>query len=324
VRYAGRIRRFAQISGFVLLTAVLLVGALAASSRLLLGEYTLLQGLTRIYEAPGGRFQALRRFREAEGRGPVDIALLGASHTYRGYDPRLFEAAGHRVMILGSTAQTPLNGYYVAERYLPILEPRLVVLEVFHGTLANDGLESSRDLLVNTPWSWSMQRMALATWNLGAAAFAAAKGFGFAGSEAHAEQREIEGETYVAGGYCESPGRRTKRMDGGPLSFTVLPRQLAYLRATSDLARKSGAQVLWVSHPLPRDYLDRIDDRAGRRRAVDDEAARAGVEYWDFSEMDLDPLEHFKDPLHMNAEGVARFDAAFIERLTESGRLSPR
>src|SRR5580700_4956105 len=154
----------ARVAGFLVLTAALFVAALAASSRLRFGAYTLLQTMTGNELTPGGRYQSLRRFREAEERGPVDIVFFGSSHAYRGFDPRIFAAAGYAAQNLGSTNQTPLNTLYLAERYLPALRPRLVVLEVYYQTLSSDGLEACRDLAVNTPASWPMTKMAVATW----------------------------------------------------------------------------------------------------------------------------------------------------------------
>lgn len=312
-------QQLSRVAAFALLTMALLVAALVASSRLRYDRYTLLQGLTRNYVEVGGQFQTLRRFREADARGHVDMVFLGASHTYRGFDPRLFR---HTSMNLGSTNQTPLNGYYIAMRYLPALSPRLVVLEVGYNTLTTDGLESCRDLLVNTPSSWPIDRMAVATWNLGAMGFAMAKSLGLTPNESEAQQREVAGETYVAGGYCETVGNRDALMTGGPIFFEIKPRQLDYLGEISDLVRARGADVLWVTLPVSRDYMRRIANRDELKRRIDHAASRAGVDYWDYSEsLELDPLADFKDVLHLNAEGVAKFNRAFIDRLEASTHL---
>jgi hypothetical protein len=316
-------RRLTKIVGFAALVGCLWVLALAAAARIPCGQYTLLAGLTHSYQEPGGMFQSLRRFREADERAHVDIVFLGASHTYRGYDPRIFAAAGYQVMNLGSTAQTPMNSYYVAERYLPRLTPRLVVLDVFYKALALDGLESARDLSVNTDWSWPMQRMTVATGNFGAVAFEASRGLGPLAVPVTATQREISGETYVAGGYCETAGNRTELLGDTQIDFELRPLQIDYLVWTSQWAKAHGARVVWTSAPLPSDYTARIKDRESLKKTIEQAAQRADVEWWDMQDsLQLDPLAHFKDTSHLNAEGVKIFDRAFLEKLARAGYLT--
>jgi hypothetical protein len=225
-------------------------------------------------------------------------------------------------MNLGSTNQTPLNSRFVAERWLPSLSPRLVVIEVEHATLAGDGLESARDLLANTPWSWESERMAAATWNLGATSFATAKGLGLAGDESRASQEEIPGETYVAGGYCETRAERSRLAEGEPIHFTVASGQLHHLAELTAFARARGAAVVWVTLPLPKDTLARLADRDEAARTIASAAARSGVPWWDFTDtLDLDPLADFYDVLHVNASGVEKLDRAFLAKLEEVGSI---
>jgi hypothetical protein len=312
-----------RVAGFLLLTAGVYLAALRLCSRIRVGEHTLLQHLTHNPLEPGGRYQSLRRFREAEGWGDVDIVFFGSSHGYRAFDPRLFGAAGYRVYNLSSTNQTPLNAYYLAERYLRGLSPELVVVEVYYHTLTLDGLESCRDLAVNTPSSWPMARMAIATRHLGALSFAVAKGLGLVADESRAEQRAAFGEVYVAGGYCEARGRRAALEPGPPFSVEVLPRQLEYLKDTSALARSLGAQVVWVTHPFPEDHRRRIANYRDVTAQIGRAAAECGVAYWDFNDrLTLDSLEDFQDFHHLSSSGVEKFDRALLEALRSSG-LSP-
>ncbi len=319
--------RLLRVLAFSLLSASLFAIALAGASRTRTGEHTLLQELTKVTVEPGGEFQSLRRFREASAAGRVDIVFLGSSHAYRGFDPRLFAEAGLASMNLGSTNQTPLNSYFVAERWLPSLAPRLVVFELYYQSLASDGLESVHDLEVNTPSSWPMAKMAIATWDLGAMTFSVAKALRLAGDESRAEQRAIAGETYVAGGYCETVRRRAA-LDGRdePIALDVSADQLAWLARATALARTAGAHVVWTSHPLPVDHVRRIAKRAHIREAIDVAAARAGVPYWDFGDsLALDPLADFFDVHHLNASGVAKYDRALLAKLADEGEVtSPR
>ncbi len=307
----------ARVAGFALLTGVLWLAALAIAARVRCGRYTLLQVITRNYLAPGGRFFSLSRFREAARHPPVDVVVFGSSHAYRGFDPRIFAAAGHSLMNLGSTNQTPLNSRWLAEIYLPLLRPKLVIFEVYHQTLAGDGLESCRDLAVNTPASWPMTRMALASYDFGAIGFAASKALGLTADEAGAEQAPVDGERYVAGGYAETGAHRDRLRDGGEnLVFELRSEQLRNLVDATRVARAGGARVIWVMHPLPEDHRRRLENRAASDAAVARAAADAGVPYWNFDErMTLDPLADFSDFHHLSAAGVAKFDRALLAEL---------
>jgi hypothetical protein len=255
----------------------------------------------------------------------VDVVIFGSSHAYRGFDPRIFEAEGLTATNLGSTSQSPLNSRYLAERYLPELRPELVVVEVYYGTLISDGLESTRDLLLNTETSWPMVKMAWATWDLRAIGYASAKLLGFALDEASAQQAPQPGETYVPGGYVEATTRRARLAPGPALDVELRPEQLRQLIALTKLARTYGANVVWVTHPLPADHRERLEARGEIHARITEAAAAAGVAYWDFSyELVLDPLEDFYDFHHLNASGVARFDAAFLRRVTEAGLVHKR
>jgi hypothetical protein len=310
------LRAAKRIVGFFVLTAVVFVAALWSASRVRYGGHTLLQYLTGNTLEPGGRYQSLRRFREAESYGHADIAFVGSSHGYRGFDPRLFSAAGYRSYNLSSTNQSPLNTYFVAKRYLPLLAPRIVVCEIYYPTLANDGYESYRDLAVNTPWSWPMFEMALATRHLGAIDYSIAKALGLTPDEETATQQTIEDETYVEGGYCETERQRGALSDDEPFVARVEPRQLAYLVATTRYATSLGARVVWVTHPLPADHLRLVENYAAVRERITGAAEQAGVVYWDYNDrLTLDPLTQFSDSHHLNASGVKAFNRALIDDL---------
>ncbi len=196
------------------------------------------------------------------------------------------------------------------------------MIEVYYQTLTEDGLEACRDLAVNTPASWPMTKMAAATGNLGAVSFAVAKALGFAGSEAGATQAEIEGETYVPGGYVEAKGHRAELLPGEPFALEPSAEQLRYLERATALARSLGARVVWVTHPLPEDHRRRIAGRAELRARIAAAAAASGVAYRDFDErMTLDPIADFIDFHHLSAAGVEKFDRALIAALQAAAEL---
>jgi hypothetical protein len=311
-----------RTAAFVLLTACLYLGGLWASARLRYGNHTLLQYLTHNLLEPGGNYQTLRRFREVEGVREVDIAFVGSSHGYRGFDPRIFAAAGYRSYNLSSTNQSPLNTYHVAKRYLPALAPRLVVFEIYYPTLHSDGYESFRDLTVNTPWSWPLFEMALATRQSSALNYSVAKALGLTPDESKAMQAPVAGERYVVGGYCETTRQRAQLERAPAFNAIVASDQMDYLAETTRYAASLGARVVWVTHPLPADHLERVRNLSDVRATLAGAAEALAVPYWDYSQtLELDPLTNFADAHHLNATGVALFNQAFLVDLRASGLL---
>lgn len=89
------------------------------------------------------------RLREINKFRDVDILFLGSSHAYRGFDVRVFEKHGFYTFNLGSSAQTPIQTQLLLNRYLNLLNPKLIVYAVSPGIFNSDGLESAIDIISN-------------------------------------------------------------------------------------------------------------------------------------------------------------------------------
>src|SRR5690606_20440173 len=87
------------------------------------------------------------RLGEADTTTHVDILVLGSSHAYRGYDPRIFQERGYRIFNLGSSAQTFLQTEVLMKRYIDSMRPKLVIFDVYPTLFSSDGVESSLELI---------------------------------------------------------------------------------------------------------------------------------------------------------------------------------
>lgn len=96
------------------------------------------------------------RLEEAGEFGHVDVLVTGSSHAYRGFDPRVFAENGLSLFNLGSSSQTPIQTEFLLDRYLDVLTPEVVLLEVYPDLFSNDGTESSWILFQSCPpiWRW--------------------------------------------------------------------------------------------------------------------------------------------------------------------------
>ncbi len=95
------------------------------------------------YNAMSFRISEISEFKK------VDILFLGSSHAYRSFDTRIFRDHGYTSFNFGSSAQTPIQTEMLVEKYLDILQPKLIIYEVYPFTFTLDGLESGLDLLAS-------------------------------------------------------------------------------------------------------------------------------------------------------------------------------
>ena len=115
---------------------------------------------------PSSRGHLYTRMNDLDTIKAVDILILGSSHAYRGFDPRIFRASGYNIFVLGSSAQTPIQTARLAEEYIPKLRPKLVIYEAYPRVVGYDGVESTLDFLANDKLDISLAYLALSSKNI--------------------------------------------------------------------------------------------------------------------------------------------------------------
>ena len=89
------------------------------------------------------------RMQDARQVENIDVLFIGSSVAYRSFDPAVFSEKGISTFNLGSDMQTPRQTYFLLNRYLEQMNPRLVVWAVTPLTLEVEGLESTLDIIAN-------------------------------------------------------------------------------------------------------------------------------------------------------------------------------
>ena len=257
--------------------------------------------------------------REVGEHTDLDIVWVGSSHAYRTFDPRFFDRYGVRTFNLGSTAQTPLNTYYVLRDHLDRLRPRVVVFEMYWTTLEWDGTESALDLISNFDPTRNLARMAVATRDIRIVNAYLRRLFDVR-DRPDPEPNLWEGDTYIGRGFVEKAAdfEASRRWDLD--SIRVSPRQLDYLDRTISLILDAGVDIVVIVQPLPPHALAAIGNRAEIDAALQDLASGRRVPYIDFNEsMVLDSARHFFDAHHLNQAGLAEFLPVLLDRLVNLG-----
>jgi hypothetical protein len=267
---------------------------------------------------------SLVRFQEYRLQRDLDILFVGSSHCYRSFDPRFYDARGLRTFNMGSTSQTPLNSYYLLRDEIGRLRPRLMVIELYWETLANDGLESFLDLNENLAMREELAAMALATRNPRAFNGLLARLLEL--DRPRVEEIELRlgrGDTYVEGGFVERAEELRKAMETERHPVKLQQRQLDYLSRLVELARDSGARVALVIQPVPlatRQAVTNLDEVMERLHRF---AADRRVPLLDFNEtMRLEPDDFF-DHHHLSRTGADKFNRLLLKSLADRGLLPP-
>jgi len=250
----------------------------------------------------------------------VDILVLGSSHAYRGFDPRIFERNGIRVFNLGSSNQTPKQALSLLRTYIDELNPKLVLYEVYPGIFQNDGVESSLDLIANEELNWETLNMAtrvnhLKTYNtLLFDIFMES-----IGANRHFREPEKKGDDlYIPGGYVEkSDGYTRKQKMGRKSSWNFREDQWGFLVEMVNFINKRQGSFLMVQSPVDREYFQLFDNQDEM-----DEKFQSLGDYINFNRlMELEYPKDLYDLHHLRQSGVEKFNEELIKEITERNYL---
>ncbi|MEM7574897.1 MAG: hypothetical protein AAF433_18465 [Bacteroidota bacterium] len=250
---------------------------------------------------------AYQRFQEFDPQRQYDALILGSSHAYRGYDPRIFAEAGLEVFNLGSSSQTLMQTYQLAKAYAQPSTTSFVILDLYEAALIGDGMESTADLSQNLPEDAPANAILCAQADIRGINMWTLRQLMRADSASYLTS------AYVRQGYvtsADSVGQRAPYVE----KASIQDFQLHYLEELIILLRTRGIPLMLVYSPLPSDYV------AATVPAFD-EAVLPILERYDHTLIDFRtrlPLKdeaHFYDAHHLNQAGVRLFNEALLERI---------
>ena len=268
------------------------------------------------YHLKGGI--AYEKFKEFDAAAHYDVVVLGSSHAYRGYDPRVFAAHGLRMFNLGSSAQTPLNTYWLLKEYVTAANCGLLVLDLYEGAMINEGLESTSELVMNMTSDRAAIGMVTDLRDLRGLNLLALR-WCRAGAGP-----DFTDSTYRSGGFAErTDSLKSPITPKGHTEVQYRPEQLRSLGKCLELCQQRGIPVVLVTH-----YYPGTSDRVGHeafRATIDSVRAPFKVPYLDLAYAhQLDDQHHFYDHNHLNLAGVRLFNRALIPLLgKEAGQHQP-
>lgn len=250
------------------------------------------------------------RFSEAESVRNVDVLFLGSSHTYRGYDPRIFKRHGLTTFNLGSSAQTLRQTLYLLDIYLEQMNPKIVILDIYPKFLNLDGVESSIDLLSNTSLGIPALDMVFDVQDI-----RVFNTFLFnAVVEPFVDQDVVnkavstyKEDTYIQGGYAETYKTYSNMAPSAEVEhddYVFDPEQYEAMLEIKAKLDKRKIKVICIQSPiLPARYA-----RASYKAYIDSTLRSHFPLYYNYNEIKQLPEEYFSDDQHLNQKGVNIFD----------------
>lgn len=262
------------------------------------------------------------RIKEADTVSNVDILILGSSHAYRGFDPRIFKEEGIHLFNLGSSNQTPKEAISLLNTYLDRMNPKLVMYEVYPGIFQQDGLESNLDLIANAPLNSAMLKMTLDINHLKAYNALlyrlSLEAFGKYDDFVEPIIKPRDHDTYISGGYVQKDDSYIREQSlNGTYTWNFRNDQWRHLVEIKSMLDTKNIELLMVQSPVDSTYFQ----SGVNNFEVDNRFNELGM-YVNFNHtMNLHYREDLYDLHHLRQSGVEKFNRLLIQKIKQAGYL---
>ena len=255
------------------------------------------------------------RIREIKNYGNVDILVLGSSHAYRSFDPRIFVSQNIKMFNLGSSAQSPIQTEILVKKYIDYLKPKIVIYEVYPHIFELDGVESSLDLITNDTIDINAIEMVFQInhlkvyttfiYSLWRQIFSLDKNY--------KEPVKKDKDDYVKGGYvAREIGYNAVKKHYEKQKYSIQKDQEKAFKNTLELLKERGIIVVLVQAPFSKEWYNSFTNNKEMNAYLNS----FGLKYYNFNKiLNLDSRVHFFDSNHLNQKGVDIFDNKLIEIL---------
>ena len=234
-----------------------------------------------------------------------DAIVLGSSHAYRGYDPRIFEQAGVSLFNAGTSAQNAKGSLVLYNEYLKD-RGDIFILDVYDPVFELEGTESNMRLIQNVSTHEAALDLVQQEWKMYTVNALAVR-------LASLQPRdEAPNADYVKNGFCEKKGILYALE---PLNDSVFDANEEMFEAFEALVKQmqaDGKRVVLCSHPLPasaglHNYHDKFLERFTPL------IQRYGLTYIDLTYYTEGfGINEFADLSHLNQQGVELYNRLLL------------
>ncbi len=254
------------------------------------------------------------RISELKDRKNVDILFVGSSHSYRGFDTRIFKEYDFETFNIGSSSQSPIQEELLLNQYLDKLNPKLVVFEMFPQIFESDGVESGLDILANNSIDLNSLIMCLKINNIKLyntmlyGLYRQLRGVKNVFKEEIVKNEDL----YVAGGYVEreisyypTPKNKIKHDE-----YKLNKQQVKTFKNILQTLSSKKIKYILVQAPITKSLYNSYPNN----NQIDSIFNSWGT-YYNFNKILNLKDSLFYDSHHLNQNGVKEFNHAFIDLL---------
>ena len=249
----------------------------------------------------------------------VDVLVLGSSHAYRGFDPRIFEKYDLTMFNLGSSGQSPAAGHVLLQRYLDDLSPKIILYVLPPGSFYSKGIESSLDVIANDQNDSHTAKLALRVNHLktyNTFIYGSMRNL-FRLDKNFVEPINRESEKYIAGGYVEKHDRNNILDEQTEITWKLNEMQMEAFEENLKLFKERNIPFIILQTPVTENIYQAYENPEKY-----DELMNSYGEYHNFNgEIDLNDTLHFYDSHHMNSTGVEIFNRYFLDEMDLENRI---
>lgn len=245
-----------------------------------------------------------------------DAIVLGSSHAYRGYDPRIFDQVGVSLFNAGTSAQNAKGSWVLYSEYLKNRSD-VFILDIYDPVFELEGTESNMRLIQNVPTNEAAlhlveQEVKVYTLNALAVRMASLNPID-----------EAPNNEYIKNGFCEKKGilyavepLNDSVFDANEEMFVAFEKMVRQMQA-------DGKRIVLCSHPLPvcpglHNYHDKFLSKFNPL------IQRLGLPYIDFTYYTEGfGINEFADISHLNQQGVELYNRLLLENQTFHGVVIP-
>lgn len=263
------------------------------------------------------------RIKEIQDYQNSDLLFLGSSHSYRSFDPRVFQKHGITSFNLGSSSQSPMQTEVLLKEYLDIINPKMIVYEICPIDLESNGIESTIDLISNNHIDFDICRLAIKTGNVrvfNTLIYALFQDYVYHIRDSFHEDMAKDGDCYVSGGFVEKTDYSLFEDESvlPPEKFKIRPEQLRSFESCIEIIENRNIPYLLVKMPFPKSTYESVSNQEEFNAIVSSYGR-----YIDFNT--VLPLDDtcFYDSHHLAQPGVIAFNEYLI-RVLDTITISER
>ena len=238
-----------------------------------------------------------------------DAIVLGSSHAYRGYDPRIFEQAGVSLFNAGTSSQNAKGSLVLYNEYLKD-RADVFILDVYDPVFELEGTESNMRLIQNVPthaaaFALVKQEVKMYTLNALAVRLASLN-----------LKDEAPNNDYIKNGFCEKKGILYAVEPLNDSVFDANEEMFVAFETMIKQMQSDGKRIVLCSHPLPasaglRNYHDKFLQKFSPLIQC------LGVPYIDLTYYTEGfGINEFADISHLNQEGVVLYNQLLLQNTT--------